>query len=84
MDSDISWPLHKSGEISLVLDISTDSEVLLLLFKKVVWKGSLVSLSSWSGDYSLDFGELLNLYREGLNNACQINALPFLLINNIY
>lgn len=62
LDSDVSWPLNESGKISLVLNISTNSEVLLLLLEKVRRKGLLVSSVGWSSDYSLNFGELLNLY----------------------
>lgn len=62
LDSDVSWPLDEPREVSLVLNISTDSEVLLFLLQKVIREGSLVSFPSWSSDYSLNFGELLNLY----------------------
>lgn len=61
MDSDISWPFHESGEISLVLDISSDSEILLFLFEEVGWESLLLLLSDATGDNFLDFGELLNL-----------------------
>lgn len=35
LDSDVVWPLNESVEISLVLDISTDSEVLSLGLEEV-------------------------------------------------
>jgi len=61
LDSNVSWPPDESGEISLMLNISSDSEVLLFLFEEMGWDSLLFFLSSARGNNFLYFGKLLNL-----------------------
>lgn len=85
MDSDVSWPPDESGEISLVLDISSDSEVLLPLFEEVGWHGGLSPFSSSASNYLLDFGKLLNLNIGGQTTLAKRMVYHFyIFLNNIY
>lgn len=85
MDSDVSWPPDESGEISLVLDISSDSEVLLLLFEEVGRDGRFSSSSSRASNNSLSFGKLLNLNTGGQTTLAKRMVYHFyIFLNNIY
>ena len=62
LNSNISWPSDESGEISLILDISSDSEVLLPLLKEMSWKTFGVLFTGAAGNDFLVSGKLLNLH----------------------
>lgn len=51
LDSDVLWPFDESVQVSLVLDISSNSEVLSLSFKEV---GLSVLLLLFSGTRTCD------------------------------
>jgi len=61
LNTDVLGPLDKSGEITLGLDVTTDSEVSGALLEKGALL-SLISLATGSNDNLLSFSNFLGLY----------------------
>jgi len=61
LNTDVLGPLDKSGEVSLGLDVTTDSEVSRALLEKGALL-SLISLATGSDDNLLSFSNFLGLY----------------------
>jgi hypothetical protein len=62
LDSDISWPLHKSSQVTLGLNISTDSEVSWVLGEEGILSSLLRLLGSSGCCHDLAYlGKFLDL-----------------------
>ena len=61
LDSDVLGPSNEAGEVSLRLDVSSDSKVAWVLFEQRIFSGRVGSCTlSWNEDSP--FGLLLNLH----------------------
>ena len=62
LDADVLWPLHESGEVSLWLDVTSQSEVTRVLLEERVLSGARASSLATVDDHFLSFNSFLDLH----------------------